>query len=212
MEDGNSFLCSWRTWTPLIKVTPITDVLKSNVKEWAEPEEASCRWWIIILLLSLPVVNCAMLNYCVLIIHTLKMKMRKLLSSLKMFQTELWGQEESWKLQNNMENQFVVWRSGLIGWNLCFRFSNYRPLFSNLLMTHCKWRQCVWCFSLLPLHGSHWIRVQALVYQWGGGHRGIKHKSILFYFRSTEWHPHIFSNPMRTSTVCDDSHHVGFSH
>lgn len=41
--------------------------------------------------LSLPVVNCVMLNYCVLIIHTLKMKMSKLLSSLKMSQTELRG-------------------------------------------------------------------------------------------------------------------------
>lgn len=159
--------------------------------------------------LSLPVVNCVMLNYCVLIIHTLKMKMRKLLSSLKMSQTELRGQEESWKLQNNMENQFVVWRSGLIGWNLCFRCSNYRPLFSNLLMTHCKWRQCVWCFSLLPLPGSHWIRVQALVFQWGGGTEVQSTNQSSFIFEALNDIRTFFSNPTRTSTVCDDSHHVG---
>lgn len=60
------------------------------------------------------------------------------LSSLKMLQAELRGQEESRKLQNNTANQFVVCTLRLIGWNLCFHCSNYRPLFSNLLMTHCK--------------------------------------------------------------------------
>lgn len=159
--------------------------------------------------LSLPVVNCVMLNYCVLIIHTLKMKMSKLLSRLKMSQTELRGEEESWKLQNNMKNQFVMWRSGLIGWNLCFRCSNYRPLFSNLLMTHCKWRQCVWCFSTPPPPWTSLDQSPSAGLSVRRGHRGIKHKSILFYFQALNDIRTFFSNPMRTSTVCDDSHHVG---
>lgn len=54
---------------------------------------------------SPPVVSCVTLNHCVLISPKLKMKVSKLHAAL--LQAELRGQEESWKLQDDVENQFV---------------------------------------------------------------------------------------------------------